>query len=424
MRIFYPTKMEPHGPSLWYLHLFGGIRRSIPSYAQGFGGLSFSHSSTAKSRGLLRRRIKERLRECAFFTVIGLALAGAVREAKAQENLKYEITKIVIPDPNANFSGATHINDYGEVVGFYGKKELWRKAFLYKNEIIKDLGKSTLYYDFKTTPIINDLGDVVVNKEASGYGRSSIYSLGKTTDINFWSRGINNKGEVVGFFYLYSGGQTIELIHSYEGTMYNSINDYTQIVGSWSGITGAHHAVILENRVDWTILSPDRFGEALDINNNGKTVGYFYFYGFPTPFACLWEKDLQNKWLVRQLDTVKSTAWAINDNGQVVGCSNIAPLNDLLPENADATLYQDGKKINLNDFLPESSEFERLICALDINNKGQIVGYGEGRNEPGSQYAFVMTPIPQPSADLYEDGIVDFKDLAEFASQWLESNQR
>jgi hypothetical protein len=37
---------------------FGGIRRSIPSYAQGFGGLSSSHSSTAIGRGLLRRRIK------------------------------------------------------------------------------------------------------------------------------------------------------------------------------------------------------------------------------------------------------------------------------------------------------------------------------------------------------------------------------
>jgi len=36
---------------------FGGIRRSIPSYAQGFGGLSSSHSSTAIGRGLLRRRI-------------------------------------------------------------------------------------------------------------------------------------------------------------------------------------------------------------------------------------------------------------------------------------------------------------------------------------------------------------------------------
>jgi hypothetical protein len=37
---------------------FGEIRRSIPSYAQGFGGLSSSHSSTAIGRGLLRRRIK------------------------------------------------------------------------------------------------------------------------------------------------------------------------------------------------------------------------------------------------------------------------------------------------------------------------------------------------------------------------------
>jgi hypothetical protein len=37
---------------------FGGIRRSIPSCAQGFGGLSSSHSSTAIGRGFLRRRIK------------------------------------------------------------------------------------------------------------------------------------------------------------------------------------------------------------------------------------------------------------------------------------------------------------------------------------------------------------------------------
>jgi hypothetical protein len=42
------------------------------------------------------------------------------------------------------------------------------------------------------------------------------------------------------------------------------------------------------------------------------------------------------------------------------------------------------------------------------------------RNELGSQYAFLMTPIPQPSADLYEDGRVDFKDLAIFANSWLE----
>jgi hypothetical protein len=64
--------MEPHEQSPWYIPFLGGIRRSIPPFAQGFGGLSFSHcllrrssfgcegwTSTAKSRGLLRRRIKQ-----------------------------------------------------------------------------------------------------------------------------------------------------------------------------------------------------------------------------------------------------------------------------------------------------------------------------------------------------------------------------
>jgi hypothetical protein len=62
--------MEPHRQSPWYLHV---LRRNPPKHtllsilrsrllrrtgAQGFGGLSSSHSSTAIGRGLLRRRIK------------------------------------------------------------------------------------------------------------------------------------------------------------------------------------------------------------------------------------------------------------------------------------------------------------------------------------------------------------------------------
>ena len=49
---------SPTGKTRGTSMFFGGIRRSIPSYAQGFGGLSSSHSSTAIGRGLLRRRIK------------------------------------------------------------------------------------------------------------------------------------------------------------------------------------------------------------------------------------------------------------------------------------------------------------------------------------------------------------------------------
>jgi ferredoxin len=51
------SEWSPTGKARGTSMFFGGIRRSIPSYAQGFGGLSSSHSSTAIGRGLLRRRI-------------------------------------------------------------------------------------------------------------------------------------------------------------------------------------------------------------------------------------------------------------------------------------------------------------------------------------------------------------------------------
>jgi hypothetical protein len=57
-KIQFFSSWSPTGKALGTSMFFGGIRRSIPSYAQGFGGLSSSHSSTAIGRGLLRRRIK------------------------------------------------------------------------------------------------------------------------------------------------------------------------------------------------------------------------------------------------------------------------------------------------------------------------------------------------------------------------------
>jgi probable HAF family extracellular repeat protein len=277
--------------------------------------------------------------------LFGLALVGVVKEAKSQESLKYEITKITAPDPNANFIRATCINEDGAVVGSYGKKdsqgqEFWRKTFLYKSEVVRDLGESACYRN----PAINDLGEVVVSKEYSYPGKSSIYTLGQTTEISFWGEDINNKGEVVGGNWLYSGGQTIKLYLRGQGSELNSINDYNQIVGTYSGARGPH-AFLWENGIQSDLPSP--FCAALDINNNGKIVGYIG--SMPDTYSCLWEKDVMDKWVVRQLDTSNSRANAINDKGQVVGISD---LNTPLPI---AVLYQNGKKINLNDFLLENA---------------------------------------------------------------------
>ena len=79
---------------------FHGIRRSIPSYAQGFGGLSSLHSSTAigrawtpkcpgvsaRRRGLLRRRINYHYRIVALYPIFLFDGGSAVLSACAEDH--------------------------------------------------------------------------------------------------------------------------------------------------------------------------------------------------------------------------------------------------------------------------------------------------------------------------------------------------
>jgi len=345
--------------------------------------------------------------------LFGLALAGKADAAK------YEITRLNIyepmHDPNVYFSRAMCINEDGEIVGKYGVYPFYdgQKAFFYKNGSVRDLGETVLW-DIR--PSINDLGDIAVCSKSPN--KSFVYKIGENPlDLAFWSENINNKGEVVGGvgneIYLYSEGKTITLLHSGDGVEAKAINEHTQIVGNVYGIVGGH-AFLWENGVV-THLSPKLGCRATDINNS-QIVGYFI--SGSQGYACIWEKPEQN-WVMTRLDTVPSSANAINDNGQIVG-------SEMSLENpTKAVLYEirNGEyiKINLNDFLPENSEFERLVCALDINDKGQIVGYGyltRNLHIPGEQ-AFLATPIPL-QGDLNKDDIVNLDDLSVLAEHWLE----
>jgi probable HAF family extracellular repeat protein len=49
---------------------------------------------------------------------------------------------------------------------------------------------------------------------------------------------------------------------------------------------------------------------------------------------------------------------------------------------------------DLNTLIDPSSGW-RLMDAQDINDAGQIVGYGINGNEQG--HAFLLTPVPEPS---------------------------
>ncbi len=63
-----------------------------------------------------------------------------------------------------------------------------------------------------------------------------------------------------------------------------------------------------------------------------------------------------------------------------------------------AFLYSEGVWTDLNSFLPPGSGWQ-LTVAMDINNSGQIVGWG---NIAGQTHAFIMTPtiVPEPISSI------------------------
>lgn len=89
----------------------------------------------------------------------------------------------------------------------------------------------------------------------------------------------------------------------------------------------------------------------------------------------------------------RSYACAINNNGQVVGYS-------MLGDSKHAMVWSNTAEhqgTDLNTLIPQDSGWENLTEAHDINESGQIVGYGR---LTGSNFdrAFFLAPVPEPTA--------------------------
>lgn len=119
---------------------------------------------------------------------------------------------------------------------------------------------------------------------------------------------------------------------------------------------------------------------AYKVNDLGLAVGTSIGTdGFYHPF--LWDGT-------RMIDIVglggHGHAWSINNTGQVVGDSGNW-------QSSRAFLYENGTVHDLNTLVPDlaNAPGDNLIQAHDINNLGQIVGYGRHN---GRYEAFVLTP--------------------------------
>jgi uncharacterized membrane protein len=184
------------------------------------------------------------------------------------------------------------------------------------------------------------------------------------------------------------------------------INDLGQVVGGSGscantfppGPATSPHAVLWEGgkplnmgnlggSVDTDLPGVATLG--LSINNHGVVTGVAALPGNATAHAFLWSKQLNH---MVDLGTipgdVRSAGLAINEEGDVVGPSFDAE--------GDPRAYLrlsrgNGSSLDLNALVPQDAPLY-LLVAFDINDVGEIVGFGVDNN--GDIHGFLAKPIP------------------------------
>jgi probable HAF family extracellular repeat protein len=355
-----------------------------------------------------------------------LSVQGRINKdpVSTDKSIKYFITDMGTLGGTESF--AYGISDSEEVIGssrLIGDTET--HSFLYSKGKIKDL------YPLNSESI-QTVGPSSINggEIASGVINNGIYypaiysiktskitildSLGGITPYNFngVATSINKSGQAVGYSYidyinrhafLYSNGAVTDIgsFGGYSGA--TAINNKGRIVGFASGPdNGRAHAFFYLNGVmkDIDPVAPLDFSKsesyARDINNNGDVVGEFLtkdqsaFHGFLYSNGVF--TDLGSK------NSPETVPFGINDLRQIVGVK-YSPYNDVCYDpnvgfvpcikfEAHAFFYDKKKLVDLNTLIRPNSDW-KLSWAFDINNNGQIVGYGLVNDK---FRAFLLTP--------------------------------
>ncbi len=305
--------------------------------------------------------------------------------------------------PLGESSYATAISGRGSVVGAC-QTSRGGIAFLWSQGNMRRLGKFSVYD-------INSRGQVVGFKETgAGQEQPLLMNKGHTTLLGMlpgatstYGYRINDHGQVVenalagsrlqSRAFVWSGHRLWPLwtLPGFASCQAEAINSSGVVAGGATGPDGIQHACLWRHgyMTNLGTLPGGKGSFAEGIDKKGDVVGSSQTVAGALTHAFLWREGR-----MRDLGVMdgwpQSEAAAINDRGQIVG--NVERLaSKSAQKEGHAFLWQRGRMSDLNDLIGPHSGWV-LLDAVDINNRGQIVGNGifEGRHR-----AFLLTPRRQ-----------------------------
>jgi probable HAF family extracellular repeat protein len=330
-----------------------------------------------------------------FVGAVAIALGSSMEATDATANFYYDVTPLGIL-PGDDNSLARGINDAGQVVGVSGTNLGTQHAFFWENGSMTPIG--TLGGTESVATGINNSGTVAGYAQTSdGSYHAFTWRDGTFTDLGTngsngsYAYAINDAGKVAGSLLIgfnqvpqavswnNNNGITIlgDLNSNAEG-----INNPGKVVGTMSTSSGYDHAFLWYKNGTRTDLGTlgGVVSIANGINEAGKVIGSSLTSN-GIQHAALWQNGS-----ITDLGTLggnTSYASGINNAGKVVGTAQTSTGVD------HAFLWYSGIMTDLNSKLQPNSGWV-LSSAWAINNSGQIVGFGayQGHNE-----AFLLTPV-------------------------------
>jgi len=315
-------------------------------------------------------------------------VAGRARDASGgQRAVLWDAGGIVDLGVPAGFAGSESdaVNESGQAaVTALGSPQAYR-AYLWQDGVWTDLGVLPGRSESRAAAI-------------DPYGRiaGSSYTLGASDKRAF----------------LWEGGPLLDLGTLGGDASAEGMNDRREVVGSsrLGGAGTARHAFIWRDGVmtDLGVLPGEEHSIAYDIDASGDVAGSSWH----TETSLMLQAEQATLWHDRGAQIVDlgptpgppacvsgypyytvNTARALNNCGQVVGDARC--LGGGGP--AAAFVWQDGVMQNLNDLVPAASGWN-LLTALDVNDRGEIVGAGTAPN--GELHAYLLEPSSPPGCPL------------------------